>query len=672
MNKYADVLLDEVSGKMAKDHAIEIAKHHRIQASPGFHDAAVYVLEELKKIGLENAVIEKFPADGKTKYWTYDAIISWKVNSSEIRMVEPVDVLLGRYDELAMSLATHSKSADVIAEVVDVGSGVEDDNYKGKDVKGKMALVSGQARTNHLKAIEHGAIGTIHHPVWDRAAGYPDLVRYNGIWPRQDTREKTTFGFSISDRQYQKIKKLLDEGKTVKVDCKVDAELYNGFSEILTTVITGTEKPEEEIILIAHLCHPKSCNNDNASGSGVLIEIARSIRALIDAGKIDPPKRTIRFMWVPEINGTVAWMHGHQDKLSKIHVSINLDMVGEHPVTVGWPLNLVSAPDSTPSYLNPLLSNLLKEVADDRRGTAIEGWQYGLNYRVEGFAGGSDHLLFSDAAFGIPSVMFYNPDHFHHTSFDDVSRMDSTKMKKVGVVTGATALTIANTYHKTAIELASLTSTYGSRRIGETTIRVLNKLMVLEGSFIGNELSRRLGVTYLRGVKMLDEASTREVKAIESVMTLSADAPIKLERFKKEITDLAKSEKSKLRDVYEGLCKENNVKRMWKDRRKQVVEAQNLIPKRTFEGPARSLRPWHIKSEKDKKWLSEFNSKHNPHRNYFLRLGGAPHEIINFVDGKRSVYDIAIAVSTEYDDIEPEEVKRFLDICKSAEKVTYL
>jgi len=45
---------------------------------------------------------------------------------------------------------------------------------------------------------------------------------------------------------------------------------------------------------------------------------------------------------------------------------------------------------------------------------------------------------------------------------------------------------------------------------------------------------------------------------------------------------------------------------------------------------------------------------------------------MNFVDGERSVYDIAMAVSTEYDDIEPEEVKRFLDICKSAEKVTYL
>jgi len=661
-----------MSGKIAKEHAIEIAKHHRIQASPGFHDAAIYVEEELKKIGLDNSVIEKFPADGKTEYWTYDAIISWKVNDSEIRMIEPIDVLLGRYDELAMSLATHSKSTDVIAEVVDVGYGVEDEDYKSKDVDGKIALIAGQARTNHLKAIEHGAIGTIHHPVWDRAAGYPNLVQYNGIWPRQETRDKTTFGFSISDRQYQKIKSLLDEGKNVKVNCKVDAELYNGFSEVLTTVFAGTEKPEEEIVLIAHLCHPKTCTNDNASGSGVLIEIARSMKALIDAGKMAPPKRTIRFMWVPEINGTVAWMHKHQDKLSGILVSINLDMVGEHPVTVGWPINLVSAPDSTPSYLNPLLSNLLKEVADERRGIAIEGWQYGLNYRVESFSGGSDHLLFADAAFGIPSVMFYNPDHFHHTSFDDASRIDSTKMKRVGVVTGVAALTIANADHKTAIELASHTSTYGNRRICETTTRIINQLMALEGSFIGKELSNRLGTAYLRGDKMIDESSTREVKAIESVTRLSDHALKQLEGSKQEIRDLVEAEKKKLRGVYEELCRENKVKRISKERKKSVIETQSLIPERAFDGPAGSLRPWQIKDEKDRKWLSELNAKHNPHRNYFVPISGVPHEIMNFVDGKRSVYDIAIAVSAEYDDVEPEEVKRFLDICKSVGRIMYL
>ncbi|UCD45111.1 MAG: DUF4910 domain-containing protein, partial [Candidatus Bathyarchaeota archaeon] len=392
MNKYANMLLDELSGKIAKDHAVEISKFHRIQASPGFRDASIHVQDELRKVGLEKASIEKFPADGMTKYWTYDAIISWWAEHGEIRMVEPETELLGRLDELPVSLATHSKSCDVTAEVVDVGVGDKDEDYEGKDLDGKIAIVSGMARVTHLKAVEHGALGTIHHPPWNRAAEYPDLVQYNGIWPNQETREKTTFGFAISDRQYQKIRGLLEAGKKVVVSCKTDGRLYDGFMDVLSAEITGTERPEEEIVLIAHLCHPKTCTNDNGSGSAVLIEVARSIVSLVKSRKISPPKRTIRFLWVPEINGTVAWMHGHRDMLKDILVSINLDMVGEHPVTVGWPLHFVSAPDSTPSYINPLFIGLLEEVKDDPRGVALEGWRYGLNYRIKPYMGGSDHL----------------------------------------------------------------------------------------------------------------------------------------------------------------------------------------------------------------------------------------------------------------------------------------
>jgi hypothetical protein len=512
-----DLLLDELSGKFAKDQAVEISKFHRIQASPGFRAAAVYVKEEIKKAGIEKVSIEEFPADGKTKYWTYDAIISWWAEKGEIRIVEPVEELLGRFKELPMALATHSKGADVKAEVVDVGVGEKDEDYAGKNLEGKIAIVSGMARVTHVKAVENGAVGTIHHPPWNRAAKYPDLVQYNGIWPTQETREKTTFGFAISDRQYQRIKGLMDEGRKVVVSCKNDGRLYDGFMDVLTAEIEGVEKPEEEIILIAHLCHPKTCTNDNASGSAVLIEVARSIMSLIESGKIPPPKRTIRFLWVPEINGTVAWMYAHRDRLDDVLASINLDMVGEHPVTVGWPLHLVSAPDSTPSYITPLFIGLLEEVKDNPRGVALEGWPYGLNYRIKPYMGGSDHLCFADAAFGIPSIVFYNPDQFHHTSFDEPSRLDSSKMKRVGVVTGTAALTVANADEKTALELASLTATYGCGRISQTGSRIVSDMINADVS--KGESSTIIGTLYHRGIAMLEIAFGREVEALESIKT---------------------------------------------------------------------------------------------------------------------------------------------------------
>jgi len=76
LNKYLNLLLGELSGKMAKDYTLDIARYHRVQASRGFRQATEYVQEQLKKIGVSKAAIERFPADGKTRYWTYEAIIS--------------------------------------------------------------------------------------------------------------------------------------------------------------------------------------------------------------------------------------------------------------------------------------------------------------------------------------------------------------------------------------------------------------------------------------------------------------------------------------------------------------------------------------------------------------------------------------------------------------------
>ena len=658
MNKYVNLLLDELSGKLAKQYTLDIARYHRVQASPGFHEAALYVQEQLEKIGLSKVAIEQFPSDGKTKYWSHDAIISWWATEAEIRMVEPENILLGRFDEQPLCLATHSNSADVTAEVIDVGAGTKDEDYVGNDVTGKIAIVNGGARSSHIKAVEHGALGTIHHPPWSRAAKYPDLVQYNGIWPDQKVRDKVTFGFCISDRQYQMIKGLLDAGKTVKVYCKTDAKLYDGYLDVVNAEITGTEKPEEEFILQGHLCHPKTSTNDNASGSGVLIEVARAIKALIDSGKIPAPKRTIRFLWIPEFNGTYAWMHAHQDELSGVHGSINLDMVGEHPVTVGGPMNLTCAPDSTPSYLNSLLIEMLKDVADDTRGHSLEGWPYGLNYRVKGYSGGSDHVCFADQAFGIPSVMFGSADQFHHTSFDESSRVDSTRMKRVGVMTGGAALIVAYADKDASIELAAQTYSHAHKRISGTTARIISELIDTTPKDAEN-----LGTRYVRGLALLEEAGNRETKAVKAAAKLSDSSSAYIEGLVNQVKDLAEGQKEVVKHLYDGITAKAGIESISQESG-PVRETMTMIPKKTYAGPTKGIRADDIQNEEDKKWYSA-NSRGTP-------LGRTSLELMNFVDGKRSIYNIATAVSLEYQNVDPLDVKHYMDIMKAAGKITYI
>ncbi len=54
---------DEVSGAAAARAVAEIARFHRIQASPGFRQAAEWVCQEALRAGLSAGIIS-FPADG--------------------------------------------------------------------------------------------------------------------------------------------------------------------------------------------------------------------------------------------------------------------------------------------------------------------------------------------------------------------------------------------------------------------------------------------------------------------------------------------------------------------------------------------------------------------------------------------------------------------------------
>ena len=62
------VLQQEISGEAARGYVAEIARYHRIQASPGYRHAAEYVRDELVKAGVQAAVLS-FPANNLTRFW---------------------------------------------------------------------------------------------------------------------------------------------------------------------------------------------------------------------------------------------------------------------------------------------------------------------------------------------------------------------------------------------------------------------------------------------------------------------------------------------------------------------------------------------------------------------------------------------------------------------------
>ncbi len=90
--------------------------------------------------------ILRFPADGKIFYGTQRSRPAWDADKAELsELKDGKETGIASYAAEPIVLAEDSESADVTADLVDVGDGTKESDYAGKDVKGKIVLVASQA-----------------------------------------------------------------------------------------------------------------------------------------------------------------------------------------------------------------------------------------------------------------------------------------------------------------------------------------------------------------------------------------------------------------------------------------------------------------------------------------------------------------------------------------------
>ena len=679
MNLYK-LVKDELSGSVAKSFVAQVSRFHRIQGSTMFHEAAEYVKNELSGLDFQDAVIEQFPADGKTKYWTHTSPIGWEIQSAELRLVEPEEKLLCTYEDCPQSLHTFSKATPVkgvTAELVDVGKGTKQKDYEGKNVNGKFVLATGRARLVHQQAVyKHGAAGvitdTITHemPNVRESLDIPDAHAYQAIWPTADDLPKVAFGFSLSKRQGNALRALLQAGKTVKLKAKVDARLFPFHEDVLTATIQGTEEPNKEIFLIAHLCHPKPSANDNASGSGLLLEVARTIKTLIRKGKIPPPARTIRFIWVPETLGTVAYLSRHPELSSRLVAGINLDMVGQNQELCKSTLNLDRTPDSLPSYLNDYVYSLMEETTKEFDNRTPLGLASTFRYRSQAFSGGSDHAEFTEATTRVPCVMLLQwPDLFYHTSMDTIDKVSEDSLKRVGWVATVAALTLANATHEDIFTLAHQTASKGMTRIMETSVEAVKELIKKKTQTTKdekNKLANELAKTAAYYTSKIEHVVWREQQSVKSVKRLGEHPELTtlIDKHCEDIRNLGKSETRKLEETLNFIAKTSAIKLEKLEETQADQEAKRLAPKKMFKGTLNDDVLKKAIGEEEYEWYELIDDKDE---DFSKKMA----EILNFMDGKRNAHDIIKAVSAEYSPTDPENVMKFLKDLKKAKLVTF-
>jgi hypothetical protein len=639
----AALLHEELSGEIAKEHVIAITRHHRIQGSRGYRAAAEWVLEKLREYGFDedHAWIESFPSDGRIFYQTWQSPSGWDVRSAELRRLEPVEERIVGYPEIAMSLVTYSNPGDVTAELVWVGSGEREEDYAGRDVRGKLVLATGYGGAVHrLAVLQHGAAAVACYLDDERSLEYPDMLQYTGMWPRPDELERTTFGFNLTRRQGERLRAQLERGERVVVRGRVEGTgLEPFFMDVVVARIEGGERSEEELVFSAHLDHPKESANDNASGSGAILDIARGLRSLVAEARLPRPQRSFRFLWVPEWHGTMAYIDAHPEFRGpelggKVLAAMNLDMVGEDLERLHSRLILTRTPDSLPACVDDVVADMADRV--DRMDVRTpRGSLSSFNYRVTPYSGGSDHMMLIDRK--IPAVMFsHDPDYTHHTSEDTPDKVDPVELERCEIIAAGTLWYLANLDRSQAADLAALVCARGAERIGEArraACRGLRSATSASGIVEAFEL----------GERRIEAALDRERVALARLAEFSPSAQV-------DALLTALPEKDEIgRGMLEGTLAE--AFGAWPDMPAIARGDDRRVPVRTTRGPLAFDLPEGRLARVDAEGA----------RPRYALSGDQRFELVNFVDGQRSVYAIRGLVEIEYGPLPLETVSRYFD-----------
>jgi carboxypeptidase Q len=214
----------------------------------------------------------------------------------------------------------------------------------------------------------------------------------------------------MTRENYTLLWRLLDAG-AVEAEVSIGSTFSGKPVEVYNTVaeIAGTEKPDEVVIVGAHLdsWDLGTGATDNGTGSMAVLEAARALEKLSVK-----PKRTIRFVLFSGeeqgLNGSKAYVQAHQKELDKISGVLVHDSGTGKVLTVG------------------LMGNYaVRETIDRALHPLARAKDVGLAEPTLRSEGGSDHVPFDSA--GVPGFWCVQEgvdyDKTHHSQADTLDRV---------------------------------------------------------------------------------------------------------------------------------------------------------------------------------------------------------------------------------------------------------
>jgi len=454
-------LRDESSGAAAYENLRYLTGLHRVPATAAFDQAAQFMLQRAREYGLADAHSEQFPIDGTRHYGLMRSYLAWTVEEARLWEVRPQHLLLGDWTTDPIHLADYSHSAGVETELVDVGNGASEADYSGKDVRGKIVLADGVlARVQELAVAQHGAAGIVSD-MPNQTTAWSGLDTTVVRWGHLDARQPSGFAFMISRQTAEALRSRLRGGESVILNARVKATVGPGHWTVVTGTIPGTDSSAGEIVYSCHLDHERPGANDNGSGCVTILESARVLARLIDSGQLPRPKRTLRFVWGPEVEGTMAFLASHPEIKQRLLANIHMDMVGGDPYKNKSVFHVTGTPWSLPSFVTDVGAVFLDAIRTAASGYASgetpaetgiaetraggQGTRNELIADVTPYSSGSDHDDYDSSTIAVPSLYLRDwPDIYIHTDHDSLDQIDATKLRRVALLGSASGYVYAS------------------------------------------------------------------------------------------------------------------------------------------------------------------------------------------------------------------------------------
>jgi aminopeptidase YwaD len=392
-DNFGSAILDNLDGKVIYSNVLELSKEPRVAGTTSEKNAANFITDQLETYGYS---VESQPFD-------FDHYIFPELVELTIAGIEK---------SFSPAPFQYSVSGDVTGELINVNKGLTSD-YEGINVKGKIAVASISDiyfEEMVLNAARAGAVGII--------INFSDGLPNTG-WSLGKNHDDYIPTIALTSNDGKSLLNLMRDNKSVTGRITIEgADIEKHESQNI--IATKPSKTSDEIIIIgAHYDSVESSPgaSDNASGTAVLLEIARVLENV-------STDKELRFLFFGAEELGLFGSEKYVSEMTKKEIKhteamLNLDMVGSADA---GPLTIFTVDG---------FSNTVTNTAKAIQKIPLE------------FTDRSDHAPFHNAGIDAALFSYFPSEEWYHSPQDKIDQISQERLDEVANLVTASVLKLS-------------------------------------------------------------------------------------------------------------------------------------------------------------------------------------------------------------------------------------